>query len=1058
MIGGAVVATARVLLHVDGRQVSEGMSVAKHEVSAGTDSMVSHLSRLEVAQEKVKLSQESYTRAVARYGAEDARARRQLVALSEAEIHAGQAARVAAMETERAGVATGRYARNARHAQGESGRMNRAHRESGGIARTMGRAFAFASTALIGGAGFVYAGKLAIGTAMGFQGAMKLLYTSAGASTGEMHRMTAAVLKLAPAVGRTPQELAHALFFVESAGYRGKRALQALRISAMGARLGHADLTKTTDALVGAMKSGIPGVQNLGKAMGSLNAIVGSGKMTMDDLVGALTTGILPKARAYGLTLRDVGAALAVMTDAGVPAQQASTRLGMTFALLATQSPKAEKALASIGIGSKQLAIDMREHGLLYTLQDLQQHMAGLSKVDQTQLLSKVFGGGKTSGTVLMLLQQLDNLKKKQDAISDGGRKFGQQWKVASHSAGMATDRLKAAVDVLAVYIGNALLPTVTRYANRLADWASKSKNQAKIQHAVKATLHDVGLAMHVVIRVLHVAIGTWKVFAHAVGGSSHAIKILIAAFIAWKAVKIGASIIDTTSKFGKLGTGVGKVGKAFGKTRIGAKLLSSGLLGKAGIVGAAGVAAFALTTLILHLTGADKWLRKVGSSAYDLAAKLHLIHDPMAKFKGKPIRGQKATFNLRQEAARLEQRGMSPQQAADKLVAEHPDLAQHDADVFAGVYGDKPVLLTKAQLAARKAKLDSQGISAFMSAEHGKPGRKKPGRKPPGSGSTGHKPPAKPPPPGPLSKFTTTIPDRLQLALSRAQYQGDVKAQIAALKAEQAFLQRELALARTPGERRDAYDALSGIKDEIAALVKPKKKPTTSTSISKLIDPDLIDARIKAQGSGSRDAIVKADRAEKAAILKRIRRGVTPGQKIILDQTLASINRELRGPGGGSGGGSDLTKLVPGLGAVLTSISKARSAGNAGGVSAGLRREEDMLENVLKTNHKLTQAQQRKIYDTLTAIHKTLKTQEALTRQQLSTLEKQFLAEQSSFFASFASNVFTQQTGAGGSVQRSPGSQRPTVIVNQHFKAPTTDRHREARYARHATMAAYDS
>ena len=70
---------------------------------------------------------------------------------------------------------------------------------------------------------------------------------------------------------------------------------------------------------------------------------------------------------------------------------------------------------------------------------------------------------------------------------------------------------------------------------------------------------------------------------------------------------------------------------------------------------------------------------------------------------------------------------------------------------------------------------------------------------------------------------------------------------------------------------------------------------------------------------------------------------------------------------------------------------------------------------------------------------------------------ERFFLEQQSSFFGSFGSNDFTQST-KGGRTRRSPGAKdAATVVVNQHFPAMTTDRHREARLAYNAYRAQFD-
>jgi hypothetical protein len=65
---------------------------------------------------------------------------------------------------------------------------------------------------IVGGA------ALAVRAAADFESALTQVKTQAGASGREIANMRGEILKLAPAVGQTPTNLANALFHVESAG------------------------------------------------------------------------------------------------------------------------------------------------------------------------------------------------------------------------------------------------------------------------------------------------------------------------------------------------------------------------------------------------------------------------------------------------------------------------------------------------------------------------------------------------------------------------------------------------------------------------------------------------------------------------------------------------------------------------------------------------------------------------------------------------------------------------------------------------------------------------
>ena len=129
--------------------------------------------------------------------------------------------------------------------------------------------------------------------------AMETIHTQAGASQAEVDKMKGAVLGLAGPTTTAPIVLADALYHIESNGIRGAKALDILRVAAEGAKIGHANLTDTTNTLTAAINSGIPGVQNFRAAMGAVNAIVGAGDMQMQDLNRtAFGTGIVVVAEA----------------------------------------------------------------------------------------------------------------------------------------------------------------------------------------------------------------------------------------------------------------------------------------------------------------------------------------------------------------------------------------------------------------------------------------------------------------------------------------------------------------------------------------------------------------------------------------------------------------------------------------------------------------------------------------------------------------------------------------------------------------------------------------
>ena len=335
---------------------------------------------------------------------------------------------------------------------------------------------------------------VAVSQAVKFDDAMRQIETQAGASREELEKMKPALLGLAASVGTAPEDLAAGLFHVESAGFRGAKALDVLKIAAEGAKVGHADLESVTNALTGALNSGVKGIENTTEAMGTLNAIVGAGNMRMQDLSDAFGTGILVTAKTFGISIQSVGAAIADMTRQGVPAIDAATRLRMGISLLGAPTPKAVKLLGTIGISASQLAEDMRgPDGILGAITDLREHLdaAGLSATEQAQLLSRAFGGGRSSGAILTLVGDVGKLRDVQEQVNKGITAFPEAWAEAQKEVGFQWDKLKAGTTAAFITIGQAVLPKLTPLLDKLN--AALFDNQTRIGEFAGKVADGVG-------------------------------------------------------------------------------------------------------------------------------------------------------------------------------------------------------------------------------------------------------------------------------------------------------------------------------------------------------------------------------------------------------------------------------------------------------------------------------------------------------------------------------------------------------------------------------------
>jgi TP901 family phage tail tape measure protein len=403
-----------------------------------------------------------------------------------------------------------------------------------GFFQTLSNAGGVASVAVA--AGFVAVAGESIKMATSFQSSMELIHTQAGATQGEVQKMSSAVLDLAGPTATAPDELAAGLFHLESAGMRGQTALDALKVAAEGAKVGHADLESVTNALNASIASGIPGVQNLQGAMGSLNAIVGSGDMRMQDLADALGTGVLAAVKGFGLNLNDVGAALATFGDNNIRGQNAAQALRQTVMAFAKPASTAKAALGGIGMSVDQLGKDMQTGGLKKAITDLHTHLVatGNDGVKAGALLTNAFG--KRAGVGIQVLEdQFSRFQSKTKEVAQGSGHFGEAWNATTQTLSFQMDQAKATVQALGTKFGEFLIPKLEAVMKAGEKVITFLEHHKKVAEALAAVIGGV----------LAVAIGAFAV--------NMGVKFVKSVQSAGQAIgKLGSKIVEMIPGFGE--------------------------------------------------------------------------------------------------------------------------------------------------------------------------------------------------------------------------------------------------------------------------------------------------------------------------------------------------------------------------------------------------------------------------------------------------------------------------------------------------------------------------
>lgn len=242
------------------------------------------------------------------------------------------------------------------------------------------------------------AGGAAVKMAADFNKSMTQIKSLVGVAGAEVDAMGERAKQMASDTGTSANEAAEALFFITSAGLRGEEAMQVLGASLKAAAVGLGDTKTVADLATSAMNAYGSAVLSATDATDVMVSAVREGKLEASELAGSMGR-VLPIASAMGVSFNEVGAAFAALSRTGTNAAEAATQIRGIFSSLLKPTTDAEAALNEMGLSAKGLREQLREEGLLSTLQTLKENFDGNDMAAQ-----RVFGNVRALSGIMDLL------------------------------------------------------------------------------------------------------------------------------------------------------------------------------------------------------------------------------------------------------------------------------------------------------------------------------------------------------------------------------------------------------------------------------------------------------------------------------------------------------------------------------------------------------------------------------------------------------------------------------------------------------------------------------
>ena len=308
------------------------------------------------------------------------------------------------------------------------------------------------------------AGGAAVKSAVGFESSMTKIQSLVGLSADAVEGFTKDVKGLSGETSRAPKELADAMFFVTSAGLRGAEATEVLEASAKAAAVGLGDTATIADLATSALNAYGSETLSAVQATDVMVAAVREGKLEADALAGSMGR-VLPVASSMGVSFNEVGAAFASMSRTGTTAEEAATQLRSIMVSLLKPTKQAEDALNGMGLSSEQLRTQMREEGLLSTLQTLSVEFDG-----NADAAASVFGNVRALVGVMDLMgANAESTAQIFENMADTTGTLEKSFAITSETAEFKLSQAMADIKLAFLELGEKLLPVVIPLIQKIA-------------------------------------------------------------------------------------------------------------------------------------------------------------------------------------------------------------------------------------------------------------------------------------------------------------------------------------------------------------------------------------------------------------------------------------------------------------------------------------------------------------------------------------------------------------------------------------------------------------
>ncbi|MCE5728917.1 phage tail tape measure protein [Staphylococcus pseudintermedius] len=346
----------------------------------------------------------------------------------------------------------------------------------------------------------------AVKKSIDFDDSMRKVKATSGATSGEFQQLRDKALEMGAKTKFSASQSAEALNYMALAGWDTKEMMTGIDGVMQLAAASGEDLGSVSDIVTDSLTAFGLKAKDSGHFADVLAQASSKANTDVRGL-GEAFKYAAPVAGALGYTVEDTSIAIGLMSNAGIKGEKAGTALRTMFSNLAKPTKAMKNQMDELGISitdSQGNMLPMRD-----VMDQLRGKFKGLSKDQQASAAATIFGKEAMSGALAVINASDEDYKKLTKSIDNSAGASKRMADEMEGGIGGSIRRMKSAIELLAISIGDVLAPYIKRLAEWVANAATKLNEMPKGTQKVVVGLGLVAAAIGPLLVTLGVMVST---------------------------------------------------------------------------------------------------------------------------------------------------------------------------------------------------------------------------------------------------------------------------------------------------------------------------------------------------------------------------------------------------------------------------------------------------------------------------------------------------------------------------------------------------------------------